>query len=172
MTGGGAGDLRERPSALRSSLIAAATALLFSLFLVGVVAAQADLISADPVPGTTVAGSPSIIRLSFSQPLEDASRMDLFTGQFQVVPGVTTQLAGSELRGVLGQPLAPATYTVQWTAVTDNGVSTRGSYQFAVAAQTSSLFGGRLTAAVAAAATIVTGGVAIFILVLSRRQRL
>jgi methionine-rich copper-binding protein CopC len=133
-------------------------------------AAHADLISADPAPGSTVAGSPQAIRLSFSQPLLSTSRIDLLTGQFQAMPGLTTVVAGSELRGVPSQPLAPATYTVQWTAVSDDGHSTQGSYQFGVAPASSPVTG-RVGALVAAAATILSGGVAMFVWILKRRQR-
>ena len=97
-------------------------------------AAHADLIASEPAAGSTVLGSPGTIRLSFSQPLDGASTVQLFTGQFQPVTGLTTSVAGSELQALVGQPLAPATYTVQWTAVSQDGHSTEGSFQFAVAA--------------------------------------
>ena len=144
-----------------------------AVLAVASVAAHADLIDAVPAPGSTVSGSPATIRLSFSQPLQATSRIDLFAGQFQAVPGVSTLVAGSEMRAVLASPLAPATYTVQWTAFTDDGHSTAGSYQFGVAATsgTSGPLGGKLAPLVAGVATILSGGVAIFAWILNRRQR-
>jgi methionine-rich copper-binding protein CopC len=150
-----------------------ATVAVLILALVGAsgVAAHADLIASEPAAGSTVAGSPSTIRLTFSQPLKRTSQIELFTGQFQPVTGLTTVVAGSEMRAVLGQPLAPATYTVQWTAVSDDGHSTEGSYQFAVT-QASQTAGNRTAPLVAAIAAIIGGGVAIFAWILNRRQRL
>src|SRR5262249_1643500 len=133
-------------------------------------AAAADLIAADPAPGSTLNGSPSAIRLDFSQPLSRGSHVDIYAGEFQAVAGVNSLVAGWELRAVLPQPLPPATYTVQWQAITDDGASAQGSYQFAVAASGTDL-GGRLGVWAAIAATIVTGVVTMAVFVLNRRKR-
>jgi len=151
--------------------VAAVAALTVATVGAAGVSAHADLIASEPAAGSTVAGSPSTIRLTFSQPLESTSQIELFTGQFQAVTGLTTVVAGSEMRAVLGQPLAPATYTVQWTAVSDDGHSTEGSYQFAVT-QASQTAANRTAPLVAAIAAIIGGGVALFAWILNRRQRL
>ena len=151
--------------------VAAAAALAIALVCAAGVAAHAELIASEPAAGSTVAGSPSTIRLTFSQPLESTSKIELYAGQFQPVTGLTTVVAGSEMRAVLGRPLAPATYTVQWTAVSDDGHSTAGSYQFAVT-QSAQTAGNRTAPLVAAIAAIIGGGVAIFAWILNRRQRL
>lgn len=122
------------PLAGRQWLAALPAAGLLMVLGVVVAAAHADLIASEPAAGSTVAGSPGTIRLSFSQPLESDSTIQLFTGQFQPVTGLTTSVAGSELQAIVGRTLAPATYTVQWSAVTDDGHATEGSFQFAVAA--------------------------------------
>jgi len=132
--------------------------------------ADADMISADPAPGSTVSGSPVSIRLGFSQPLQNTSRINLFSGQFQAVPGVTTLVAGSELQANLAQPLAPAVYTVDWMADTDDGHSTQGSYQFAVTAA-SSPFAGRLVPLAAGTVIIVGLALAAVLWNLNRRRR-
>jgi len=134
-------------------------------------AAQADLIGAEPAAGSTVTGSPSTIRLSFSQPLQSNSTIKLFMGQFQPVGAVNTVVAGSEMQASLGRPLAPATYTVQWSAATDDGQTAQGTYQFAVVpgSPTAAI---RLAPLLAALATVIGAGVAIFVWVLNRRQRL
>ncbi len=149
-----------------------AAALLAMALILGsavTAAAHADLIGADPAPGSTVTGSPSVISLSYSQPLLSTSHVELFTGQFLGVPGVTTQVAGSEMRALLSQPLTPTTSTVQWTAVSDDGHETQGSYQFAVAAA-NRLFGGQLAPVVAAAAIILGGSLAAAVWMLNRRR--
>jgi methionine-rich copper-binding protein CopC len=152
-------------------LVAAVAALTMAIVGAASVLAHADLIASEPAAGSTVAGSPSTIRLTFSQPLQNTSKIELFAGQFQPVTGLTTVVAGSEMRAVLGQPLAPATYTVQWTAVSDDGHSSEGSYQFAVA-QAAQTAVSRIAPLAAAIAAILSGGVAIFVWILNRRQRL
>ncbi len=131
MSGHSASDWRAASRQWLAALLAAG--LLAALVVAGA-AAHADLIGSEPAAGSTVAASPGTVRLSFSQPLASASTVQLFTGQFQPVTGLTTSVAGSELQALVGRPLAPATYTVQWTAVTEDGHSTEGSFQFAVAA--------------------------------------
>jgi methionine-rich copper-binding protein CopC len=152
-------------------LLAVMGAALVLFASTGSVAAQADLISADPAPGSTVKGSPAAIRLSFSQPLESTSRINLYLGQFQTVPGVTTLVAGSELNATLAQPLVPATYTVDWLAVSDDGHSTEGSYQFAVA-PADSPFAGRLIPIATALAIVVVSGISVSIWRLNWPKRL
>jgi methionine-rich copper-binding protein CopC len=152
-------------------LVAALAALSMALLTVAGAAAHADLISSEPAAGSTVIGSPATIRLSFSQPLENTSTMQLFTGQFQPVAGLNTVVAGSEMQATLGRPLDPATYTVQWSAATDDGHTTEGSFQFAVAAPGLTAANG-LAPLVAAIATILSAGVAIFVWILNRRQRI
>lgn len=156
--------------ARRQWLTALLTAgLLAALGVLGA-AAHADLIASEPAAGSTVAGSPGTIRLSFSQPLESASTVQLFTGQFQPVTGLTTSVAGSELQAVVGKTLAPATYTVQWMAATDDGHTTEGSYQFAVAAASSN-GPGRLAPALAVLIGLIGVAVAALALIANRRRR-
>jgi methionine-rich copper-binding protein CopC len=137
---------------------------------VRVAGAHADLIEADPAPGSTVDGSPKEIRLTFSQPLDSSSRIDLFVGQFQAITGVTTVVSGSEMRAIPAQALEPGTYTLQWWAVADDGHTTQGSFQFGVAR--SAWFNSRqLAPLLAAVATLIGAGVALFVWNLNRRQR-
>src|SRR4051812_33497282 len=106
---------RIRPWARPRWLLAMLAALLLAAVGAAGVGAHADLIASEPAAGSTVRGSPSTIRLSFSQPLESSSTIRLFSGQFVPVTGLTTSVAGSELQALVGQTLAPATYTVQWS---------------------------------------------------------
>ena len=146
-----------------------ASAVLAALGAAGA-SAHADLIAAEPAAGSTVAGSPSTIRLSFSQPLQAGSTIQLFSGQFVPVKGLAVSVAGSELQAVVGQPLAEATYTVQWTAITDDGHTTEGSYQFAVAAARSNGLG-RLAPWLAGMLVLIGAGVATAAWMVNRRRR-
>jgi len=151
--------------------LAALAALAVLLLSARMAAAQADLIGAEPAAGSTVAGSPATIRLSFSQPLESTSSLQLFAGQFQPVTGLQIVVAGSEMQATLGQRLAPGTYTVQWLAATDDKQTAQGSYQFGVAAA-SPFPASRLAPLVAVFATLISAAVLIFAWLLNRRQRL
>src|SRR5207244_11459781 len=142
-----------------------------TLVIVAGASAQADLIGAEPAAGSTVTGSPSLIRLSFSQPLESNSTIQLFRGQFEPVPNLTTVVAGSEMQAAIGSQLVPDTYTVQWLAATDDGLTAQGSYQFGVA-PASSFSANWLAPLVAAAANLISDAVLIFAWILNRRQRL
>ena len=155
----------------KSYWMAALAALVWAALTVTSVGAHADLIATEPAAGSTVVGSPATIRLSFSQPLESSSSIQLFTGQFLPVSGLSTVVAGSEMQATLARPLAPATYTVQWSAATDDGHTTEGSFQFGVA-QAGPISASRLAPIVAAVAIVLSAGVAVLVLVLKRQRRL
>ena len=167
MTGGGA----SRSAARWQWQLALWTALLLAAVTTASVSAHADLIASEPAAGSTVPGSPNTIRLSFSQPLQGTSTIQLFTGQFQPVTGLTTSVAGSELQALVGQRLEPATYTVQWSAATDDGHTTEGSFQFAVAATSSNPLG-RLTPLLAVFVALLGVGVTGLAWMSQRRRRL
>ena len=152
-------------------LLAAVAALTLAALWAVEVGAHADLIATEPTAGSTVTGSPAIIRLSFSQPLLRTSRIRLFAGQFVPVAGLTTTVAGSEMQAILSQPLAPATYTVQWTAATDDGHATEGSDQFGVAAP-APFSAGRVVSGLAMVTVVIGVGVGLFVLRVNRRQRM
>lgn len=97
--------------------------------------AHAELVSAVPAPGAQLAAPPSEIRLTFSESLRSGSWFVVFGEDFAETPGLfptvdpqrPTELAAAAPR------LAPGRYTVQWTAVTEDGHETTGSYAFGVA---------------------------------------
>ena len=94
--------------------------------------AHAGLLSADPSPGATVPGPLTETRLTFTEPLVSGSTFTLTTGLFQTVPGLTSVLENDTLRAAFATPLPAGRYTVQWQAVTADGGTTIGSYQFGV----------------------------------------
>ena len=108
---------------------------LAALFVVAVIPAlaHAALLSASPAPGEVTPPTLSKITLTFDSVLAPGSTVVLFTRNFLPVAGIVAQVEkGRELSVHLAAPLKPGTYTVQWTAVTLDGHSVEGSYQFGV----------------------------------------
>jgi hypothetical protein len=62
------------------------------------------------------------------------STIVLYTQGFSRVAGLDTSVDGAVLTATLAEPLAPGTYTVEWTALGSDGHPVQGSYQFAVSA--------------------------------------
>jgi len=95
--------------------------------------AHATLLSASPAPGEVAPPTLKDITITFDSLLCPGSTVVIFSGSFHPVSGVVSQVErGRELAVHLAAPLSPGTYTVQWTAVTLDGHSVEGSYQFGV----------------------------------------
>lgn len=111
-------------------------ALLACLTTVGSVWAHAELLSAEPPPGAQLDESPPIVRLTFNEPLDPASRLALRQRDFSPVAGVTARLAPDGPNRLLAQlpTLSPGTYTVEYTVVSLDGHSVNGAYEFSVGA--------------------------------------
>jgi methionine-rich copper-binding protein CopC len=96
--------------------------------------AHASLIAAEPPPGARLEQAPSVIHLTFNEPLAPGSSLALHTPDFRAVAGITTAVnpqAPEQLQATL--PLLEAgVYTVQWEAVSPDGHTITGSYQFTV----------------------------------------
>ena len=157
---------------LRQALLAAVAAWTAGLLLAATVLAHAELVDAVPAAGSTVTPPPAEIRLTFNETLLGGSQIVLYGERFQAVANVTTIVAGSQMRGLLAATLAPASYTVQWTAVSVDGHAVSGSYPFTVAAAAASAAPHNWTPLVAAFASIISGGMAVLIWILNRRSRL
>jgi methionine-rich copper-binding protein CopC len=143
---------------------------LAALALVGSAWAHAELVEAVPAAGSTVDGSPSEIRLTFSEPLVEGSQIVLHAEQFQAVGEVTTVVAGSKMRGLVSTTLELGTYTVEWTAISLDTHMVSGSYPFTVGPGATAAR--NWTPTIAAAVSILTGGLAVLIWYLNRRSRL
>jgi methionine-rich copper-binding protein CopC len=111
-------------------MMAGLTALALSLIPLRA-RAHAELLDADPRPGATVS-SPAEIRLTFTEPLSAGSAFVVYAAGFQAVPGIAPNVEAASLRATLAAPLAPGDYAVQWKAVSVDGHTTEGSYQFRV----------------------------------------
>lgn len=123
-------QLRQMPIALAVGMVE-----LTALFTIAVVPAlaHATLLSASPAPGEVAPATLKQIDLIFDSTLAPGSKLVMFTGNFLPVPGIVSQVEqGRQLSVHLPAPLLPGTYTLQWTAITLDGHSVEGSYQFGV----------------------------------------
>jgi methionine-rich copper-binding protein CopC len=113
--------------------------LLLCLFVLAAAArpaaAHTELTQSDPAPGAQLAESPGEIRLTFSEPAGAQSQIVLLADGFQPVEGVAARMDSPHPEQVFAPlpPLAPGNYTVQWSAVSEDGHEISGSYSFSVA---------------------------------------
>jgi methionine-rich copper-binding protein CopC len=91
--------------------------------------AHAQLLQASPAPGAQLVDSPAEIRLTFSEPLLAGSRITVYGQNFSPTIELAPEIAGAELFAAV-PPLEPGDYTVQWTAVSQDGHPLSGSYTF------------------------------------------
>jgi len=115
----------------------------------GIAHAHANLLRAQPAPGSTVARAPRVVRLQFT--LSPHEELDVARSAVSVVDSrlrrVDDGKGGVDLNDLARRtmvarlrPVGPGRYTVRWTAVSspDLDVAT-GSYTFTVAAQVSTV---------------------------------
>jgi len=94
--------------------------------------AHAALVSASPGPGEVVAEPLTKIVLRFDDVITPQSQIALVAADFQLTASWSQSVEGSTLTAEFGDSLPPGTYTLVWTAVTQDKHTTTGSYQFAV----------------------------------------
>lgn len=114
---------------------------LFACF-VPVVSAHAELVNARPEPGAQLADAPAEVRLTFNEPVAAQSSILVLGEGFEPVPGLVPQLNANRPEEVYTPlpPLEPGTYTVQWSAVSQDGHEISGSYSFSVGEGNGSAF--------------------------------
>lgn len=123
--------------------VVALLGLLLGSAAVRPVAAHTELVEAAPAPGAELSESPAEVRLTFSEPLDASSRVEVLSDSFALVDGQTLQFdpaAPLEIAAHL-PPLPAGTYTVQWTAVSTDEHTLTGTYSFSVAPAKSLLSG-------------------------------
>jgi methionine-rich copper-binding protein CopC len=142
--------------------VATTVAVLLGLrFDLGRALAHAEVVSTVPAAGSTVrAAELAEVVLTFDEPLSRGSQIVLYAEAFQGVAGVETRVEAERLVGRLGAPLAPGTYTVQWTAVGADGHPAQGSYQFGVGGDGGGAPIAGLAVAAGAAAVVLLGAAA------------
>ena len=105
-----------------------------SLALASSAFAHAKPTSRDPAPDAEVA-APSAVTIHFSEPLEPAfSKLELVDATGKPATSAASQVDAQDKKtmSLALQPLGPGRYTVQWTAVAEDGHRTKGSYAFNV----------------------------------------
>lgn len=109
----------------------------------GPAAAHTELVEAAPAPGAALRRSPAEVRLTFSEPLDASSRVELLNDSFELVAGQTRQFDPAAPLEMAAQlpPLPAGTYTVQWVAVSTDEHTLTGTYSFSVAPAESLLAG-------------------------------
>lgn len=107
---------------------------LWAFALPGLVFAHAELVAARPEPGAQLADAPAEVRLTFSEPIAAQSSIVVLGEGFEPVPGLVPQLDANQPAEVYTPlpPLEPGSYTVQWSAVSQDGHEISGSYAFTV----------------------------------------
>lgn len=99
--------------------------------------AHAELLEAQPAPGAVLDAAPSEARLTFNEVLGSGSTFVVYAKSFEVVPGMSVAIdpqTPTQLFSAL-PTLAPGAYTVQWTAASQDGHATSGSYSFQIVAR-------------------------------------
>lgn len=96
--------------------------------------AHAELVMAEPAPGTRLYRSPAQIRLTFGEPVAPNSTIVVFGNNFRAINGLQVLYnAATPAQLVATLPsLSPGQYTVQWKAVSVDGDIVSGSYAFSV----------------------------------------
>jgi methionine-rich copper-binding protein CopC len=120
------------PMIIRPAALGLAACLLSSAAL-----AHAHLKAADPAAGSRASASPTALSLTFSEVLEaKLSSVTLKGPDGKTVPTGAAALDAGDgrlMRLPLKQALGPGKYTVEWHALSRDGHSTRGTYQFTIA---------------------------------------
>lgn len=105
------------------------------VFNVGRLQAHANLASADPPPNASLDASPSLISLTFTEPLEaEFSRFTLRDENGQTVQTPESAVSPENPLVMTMQPgvLPNGLYTVVWRVLSTDGHSTQGSFAFGV----------------------------------------
>ncbi|SIT39499.1 conserved exported hypothetical protein [Paraburkholderia piptadeniae] len=96
--------------------------------------AHATPTSREPAPDAEVT-APSAVTIHFSEPLEPAfSKIAIVDAHGKRAASTASEVDAADRKTMRLslQPLAPGRYTVQWTAVAEDGHRTKGSYAFNV----------------------------------------
>jgi methionine-rich copper-binding protein CopC len=109
--------------------------LIFTLAGLSLAQAHAFLDHADPKVGSTVTGSPSVMKAWFTEELEPAfSKIQVFNAQGTEVDtkNVEVDPANKSLMSVSLPKLSAGTYKVKWSVVAVDTHHTTGTFTFTV----------------------------------------
>ena len=110
--------------------------VIFTLASLSLAQAHAFLDHADPKVGSTVTGSPSVVKAWFTEELEPAfSKIQVYdaTGKEIDKKDVKVDSADKSLMSVSVPNLPAGTYKVKWSAVAVDTHHTTGTFTFTVA---------------------------------------
>lgn len=112
-----------------------ASLLVLSALSPSIVAAHAELLETSPLADATVAGTPAEISATFSEAIGADSALSLRDAAGDEIAS-GGQDPADPARLVIGPvpDLAPGTYKVRWTSVTDDGHVERDTWSFTVTA--------------------------------------
>jgi copper transport protein len=116
------------------SLVAVVVAVLWLWTTAVSVQAHAQLLEADPAPGSTLDAPPTEIRLTFDEPIGADSRISLFNNAFYAQTGVESFVDPQNPNQLVATlpPLDRGIYNVNWTAVSTDGHPVSGSFRFQI----------------------------------------
>lgn len=119
---------------LRFSRFSAVLGLLVALFVaVWPALAHAELVRADPAPGSTLQASPAQFRLWFNEPVGVDATVTVVDAAFRrIALTVTAGATADELIGLLDETLPNGVYTLEYDVASADGHTIQGSYQFGV----------------------------------------
>jgi methionine-rich copper-binding protein CopC len=120
---------------IRNALLSASVAVL-ALGSTPPAFAHSELVGSVPAANESASGSPSELRLSFSEPVEQAFAKVRVTGpDKQPVKLSKPSLDPADNKVVVvgvDKPLAAGTFAVEWSVVSTDGHKSSGSYTFDV----------------------------------------
>lgn len=132
--------------------------------------AHAELLAAQPAPGSRLYRAPAQIQLTFNEPIGSNSTLVVFSSNFRHVNGVEVIFdpdTPEQLVATLPS-LTPGVYTVQWTVVSADSDVISGSYAFQVTGSLLNLVDGRSWLLIG---TVILFGIALVSLVIRWRKK-
>ena len=106
--------------------------LLLAAFVTAPASADADLATADPADGATVAGTPAIITLTFTQALTENSLFNLKAADGTILARGALDPASDLALVLVPPPLAAGVYTIEWQSRAQDGHLQKGRITFTV----------------------------------------
>jgi len=107
-----------------------AAGLLLALLSAAPVAAHTRLLSADPADGTTVARTPGVVVLTFTEPVIALGTRVVVTGPDGPVASGPAQLVDDTVRQEIAGGAPAGRYTVEWRATSGDGHPVSGQFTF------------------------------------------
>jgi copper resistance protein C len=114
------------------AILPVAAALLFALASVGPVVGHAEVKDSNPDDGAVLDTPPTAISVSFTEGLIAAKSSIVLEGPGGELGSAAPAADGDDRMRLGGLQLVPGSYTVRWTAATDDGHIERGTLGFAI----------------------------------------